>query len=79
MVSAALHLHQLKDGTYRLVVTLWEDGQGSRVLLQEESRPMPEVAMSEAWAVAAQMAQDALRATEPATGLWAAAAGWHSD
>lgn len=78
MKSAALHLHSLTDGTYRLVVTLWEDGQGSRVLLQEESHPMPEVPMSAAWTVAAQMAQDALSALEPAPGLWQAASWNHT-
>lgn len=78
MVSAALHLHQRTDGSYQAVVTLTEDGQGVRVLLSEESRAMPEVTMSEAWAVAAQMAQDALRAVEPSAGLWAAAGGFRT-
>lgn len=77
MVSAALHLHQRTDGSYQAVVTLTEDGAGEvRLLLNEESRPMPEVTMAEAWTVAAQMAQDAILAVQPSEGLWSAASGW---
>lgn len=72
MVTASMHLHQHADGHYALSVQTWEDGQGVRTLLSEESRPMPEVTMSEAWTVASQMAQDAIRAVEPSAGLWAA-------
>ena len=78
MVSTSMSLHQLTDGTYRVCVMVFEDGQDSRVILQEESHPMPEVSMSSAWGVAAQMAQEAIAALEPSTGLWAAADGFHS-
>ena len=79
MISAALHLHQRTDGSFQAVVTLTEDGQGIRLLLSEESRRMPEVTLSEAWGVAAQMAQDSLRAVEPSPGLWAAAGGFRTE
>lgn len=67
-VTATLHAHT--DGVYALSVTVWEDGQGLRSLISEESQPMPEVTMPDAWTVAAQMTEDALRALEPAPGLW---------
>jgi hypothetical protein len=72
-VTATLHAHT--DGVYALSVTVWEDGQGLRSLLSEESRPMPEVTVPDAWAVAAQMTEDALRALEPAPALWGAPYG----
>ena len=79
MVSTTMSLHQLTDGTYRVVVMVFEDGQGSRVILQEESHPLPEVPMSSAWGVAAQMAQEAIAALEPSTGLWAAVDGFRTE
>lgn len=73
MVSAALHLHQRTDGTYQAVVTLTADGEPIRVLLSEESHPLPSVSLADAWTVAAQMAQEALLAVQPSPGLWGAA------
>jgi hypothetical protein len=72
-ITATLHAHS--DGTYALSVTLWEDGQDLRSLLHEESRPMPEVTVPDAWRVASQMTEDALRALEPSPGLWSAPIG----
>lgn len=79
MVSATMVLHQHADGEYRLHVSVHEDGRPIRVLLDESSHPMLEVLLSDAWTVAAQMAQDALRAVEPSAGLWAAASWSRTD
>lgn len=75
MKSITATLHAYADGTYGLSVTLFEIGQGLRSLLHEESRPMPEVTIPDAWRVASQMTEDALRALEPSPGLWSAPIG----
>lgn len=79
MRSVALHLHCRTDGSYQLVLTSWEDGEGVRLLQSEESRPLPGVAPSEAFSVAAQMATETLRALEPSPGLWAAAGAFRTS
>lgn len=71
MTSATMVLHQKSSGAYTLHLTLWADGEERRTLLQEESRPMPEVSLSEAWTTAAHMAREALEAVEPGPTLWA--------
>lgn len=71
MKTATLSLHQHTDGTYVLHLSTFEDGEGVRTLLNEESRPMPEVTLSEAWRVAAEMARECLESHEPAATLWA--------
>lgn len=79
MKTVAMSLHCRTDGTYRLSLTVWEDGEGIREVLAEESNPMPEVAVSDAWGVASQMAQEALRALEPSPSLWGAAGAFRTE
>ena len=76
MRSVSFTLHQRTDGSYRAIVTDWLDGQNRDTLLDEESQPIPEVLLSDAWTVAAQMVVEALQAREESEGLWKTAPAW---
>jgi len=78
MRTVSMHLHQYDDGHFRLVTSLWEDGQPCSTLVDEESVPMPLLNVSEVWAAAADMATQALEARWPEPGLAGPYYSWTS-
>lgn len=78
MRSVSVHLHQHSDGHYVLSVQAWECGDVVRELLHEESHPLPGVSMSDALAVASQMAVETVRDLEPSPSLWGASGAFRT-